>query len=83
MIRNIVLALAATAAIGAASLTSASAHGFGFGHHGFGWGGYGYGYNLSLIGTSSYVVNQSCHQYQTFVTPSGHVKHMRVNVCVD
>ena len=80
MFRKTILAVAATAIIGVASLTPASAHG-----HGFGWGGVGVGFGLGLLGASiaasSYYPVQSCYQYQTFVTPRGYLRRTLVNVC--
>jgi hypothetical protein len=78
MFRKTILAVAATAVIAAASLTPASAH-----PH-FGWGGFGLG--LGLVGASIAAQNyysgyDSCYQYQTVVTPRGHLRRMLVNVC--
>jgi hypothetical protein len=78
MFRRTILAVAATAVIAGASLTPASAH-----PH-FGWGGFGLG--LGLIGASIAAQNyysgyDSCYQYQTVVTPRGHLRRMLVNVC--
>jgi hypothetical protein len=84
MFRKTILAVAATAVIGVASLTPASAHGFGFGHHGFGWGGVGFGLGMigaSIAASNYYAVEQSCWQYQTFVTPRGNLRRTLVNVC--
>jgi hypothetical protein len=80
MFRKTILALAATAAIGAASLTPASAHGF---HHGFGWGGIGLGVGLlgASIAASTYAVEQNCWQYQMVPTPRGYYRRILVNVC--
>jgi hypothetical protein len=80
MFRKTILAVAATAVIAAASLTPASAHE----HHGFGFGGIGFGLGMlgASIAASNYYGNyDSCYQYQTFVTPRGHVRRMLVNVC--
>ena len=79
MFRKIILAVAATAVIAGASLTPASAH-----PHGFGWGGFGLG--LGLIGASIAAQNyyagyDSCYQYQTVVTPRGHLRRILLNVC--
>jgi hypothetical protein len=81
MFRKTILAIAATAVIGAASLTPASAHGFGFGHHG--WGGIGFGLGLlgASIAASTYAVDQSCWQYQMVQTPRGYYRRVLVNVC--
>jgi len=82
MIRKTILALSATALIGAASLTPASAHGM----HGWGWGAIGFG--AGLLGASiaasaapAYVVDQGCWQYQYVQTPHGYYKRVLVNVC--
>jgi hypothetical protein len=80
MIRNTILAVAATAVIGVASLTPASAHGFGHGH---GFGGIGLGMLGASIAASNYAADQSCWQYQQVVTPHGHVRTVLVNVCAD
>jgi hypothetical protein len=78
MFRKTVLAVAATAVIGVASLTPASAHG-----HGWGWGGIGLGLGMigASIAASNYYAAQSCYQYQTFVTPRGQLRRVLVNVC--
>jgi hypothetical protein len=78
MFRKTILAVAATAVIGAASLTPASAHGF----HGWGWGGVGLGIGLlgASIAAENYYVD-GCHQYQTVQTPRGYYKRVLVNVC--
>jgi hypothetical protein len=78
MFRKTIIAVAATAVIGVASLTPASAHG-----HGFGWGGFGFGLGLlgASIAASAYTADQSCWQYQMFQTPRGYYKRILVNVC--
>jgi hypothetical protein len=78
MIRKTILAVAATALIGAASLTPASAHG-----HGWGWGGFGLGVGLlgASIAASNYYADQNCWQYQMVQTPHGYYKRVLVNVC--
>jgi hypothetical protein len=78
MIRKLILALGATAAIGAAALapTTASAHMHGHGHwygHGFGFGYYGYGPTY-LAGPDCYIVRR------VIVTPYG-PRVRRVTVC--
>jgi hypothetical protein len=83
MFRKTILAIAATAVIGAASLTPASAHGHhGFGH-GFGFGGLGFGIGLlgASIAASAYTADQSCWQYQMVPTPRGYYRRILVNVC--
>ncbi len=80
MFRKTILAVAATAVIGAASLTPASAHE----HHGFGFGGLGFGLGVlgaSIAASNYYAVNDGCWQYQTYVTPRGHLRRVLVNVC--
>jgi hypothetical protein len=84
MIRKTILALAATAALGAAALapTSASAgwHGGHWGHHwGHGFGGYGYGigYGLGL----SYVDTGSCYVVKKLVATDFGMQVRRVTVC--
>jgi len=80
MFRKTVLAIAATAVIGAASLTPASAHGW---HHGFGYGALGFG--LGVLGAAaianSYAVEHSCWQPQYILTRHGFYKRVLVNVC--
>jgi len=80
MIRNTILAVAATAVIGVASLTPASAHG-----HGFGFGGIGFGLGMlgASIAASNYAADQDCWQYQQVVTPRGHVRTVLVNTCAN
>ena len=82
MFRKTILAVAATALIGAASLTPASAHGFGFGH-GFGGIGFGLGMLGAAAAASAYTVDNSCWQYQMIPTPRGYYKRVLVNVCAD
>jgi hypothetical protein len=77
MFRKTILAIAATAAIGAASLTPASAHG----HHGFGFGGFGLGLLGASIAASTYVDYQSCWQNRTILTRHGYYRTVLVNVC--
>jgi hypothetical protein len=79
MIRKTILAVAATAVIGVASLTPASAHGY----HGFGWGGIGFGIGLlgASIAASNYATYDSCLQYQLVQTPRGYYRRVLVNVC--
>jgi hypothetical protein len=81
MFRKTVLAIAATAVIGAASLAPASAHE----HHGFGWGGVGVGLGLGLLGasmaTSAYMADEGCWRYRTVLTPRGYYRNILVNVC--
>jgi len=79
MFRKTILAVAATAVIGVASLTPASAHG----HHGLGFGGFGLGLLGASIAASTYAADQSCWQYQMVQTPHGYYKRVLVNVCED
>jgi hypothetical protein len=81
MFRKTILAIAATAVIGVASLTPASAHG----HHGFGWGAIGFGIGMlgATMAASAYQADQSCWQYQVVLTPRGYYKRVLVNVCGD
>ena len=82
MFRKTILAVAATAVIGVASLTPASAHGYGFG-----WGGVGFG--LGLLGASiaastyaPYYYNQgSCWQPRQILTRHGYLRTIMVNAC--
>jgi len=77
MFRKTILAVAATAVIGVASLTPASAHG----HHGFGWGGFGLGLLGASIAASNYADYQSCWQNRTILTRHGYYRTVLVNVC--
>jgi hypothetical protein len=77
MFRKTILAVAATAVIGVASLTPASAHG----HHGFGWGGFGLGLLGASIAASNYADYQSCWQNRTIPTRHGYYRTVLVNVC--
>jgi hypothetical protein len=79
MFRKTILAIAATAVIGVASLAPASAHE----HHGFGWGGFGFGLGVlgASIAASTYAVEQSCWQYRLIQTPRGYYRNVLVNVC--
>jgi hypothetical protein len=73
MFRKLILALSATAVIGAAALspTAASAHGWHHWHHGHYWGGF---YPIYYGGSACYTVRQVYWNY------SG--KHVRyVQVC--
>jgi Spy/CpxP family protein refolding chaperone len=78
MIRNTMLAIAATVALSAAALapTAASAKGFGFhGGHGFhgGWGFRGVG--ITVVGPTA-----SCLQYQWVETRRG-LRRVLVDAC--
>jgi hypothetical protein len=82
MFRKTIIAVAATAVIGVASLTPASAHGF----HGWGWGWGGVGLGIGLLGASIAAQNyyapvNNCYQYQMVQTPHGYYKRVLVNVC--
>ncbi|HEY6259402.1 MAG TPA: hypothetical protein VIY51_26785 [Xanthobacteraceae bacterium] len=79
MFRKTILAIAATAVIGVASLTPASAHE----HHGFGWGGVGFGLGLlgaSIAASNYYPAYDTCWQYQVVPTRHGY-RRVLVNVC--
>jgi hypothetical protein len=80
MFRKTLIAVAATAVIGVASLTPASAH-----HFGWGWGGVGFGLGLGMLGASiaaqNYVPVDNCLQYQMVPTRYGYYKRVLVNVC--
>ena len=77
------LALAATAALGAAALapTSASAGGW-HGHHwGHGWGhGYGFGLGFSPVIVSGGYADDGCYVQRRVRTPYG-IRWRTVNVC--
>jgi len=80
MFRKSVLAIAATALIGAAALvpTEASAKKFGFGFGFYGFHGF-HGYHGVRIITP--VVN-TCLRYRLVETRRGYLKRILVNVCV-
>ena len=78
MIRKLILALGATAVIGAAALTptTASAWGHGHGH----WGHHGYGYGVGYYGPT-YVAGPDCYVVKRVIdTPYG-LRVRRVTVC--
>ena len=79
MFRKLALALAASAALGAAALspTAASAHGWGH-RWGHGWGhGYGFG---PVIVTGGYADDAGCYVQRRVRTPYG-IRWRTVNVC--
>lgn len=79
MFRKTVLAIAATAAIGVASLTPASAHPW---HHGWGFGPVGFG--LGVLGAAAIAHSydyDSCWRYQYVMNRFGHYRRVLVNVC--
>jgi hypothetical protein len=81
MFRKFALALAATAALGAAALapTAASAGGW-HGHHwGHGWG-HGYGYGFSPVIVSGGYADDDCYQTRRVRTARG-IRYRTVNVC--
>ncbi|MBR2117302.1 MAG: hypothetical protein V4458_01150 [Pseudomonadota bacterium] len=86
MFRKLTLAVAATAALGAAALapTAASAGG-GHGHHGgHGWGhggGHGIGFGFSpVIVSGGYADDTGCYVQRRVRTPHG-IRWRTVNVC--
>lgn len=83
MLRKLALAIAASAALGAAALspTAASAHGWGH-HWGHGWGhGYGYGFGFSpVIVSGGYADDSGCYVQRRVRTPYG-IRWRTVNVC--
>lgn len=81
MLRKLALALAASAALGAAALspTAASAHGWGH-HWGHGWGhGYGFGFSPVIV-TGGYADDAGCYVQRRVRTPYG-IRWRTVNVC--
>ena len=81
MFRKLTLAIAASAALGAAALspTAASAHGWGH-HWGHGWG-HGYGFRFSpVIVSGGYADDDGCYQTRRVRTPYG-IRYRTVNVC--
>jgi hypothetical protein len=80
MLRKLTLALAATAALGAAALapTAASAGGWHGHHH---WGhGWGYGFGFSPIIVSGGYDDSGCYVQRRIRTPYG-IRWRTVNVC--
>jgi hypothetical protein len=81
MFRKLALAIAASAALGAAALspTAASAHGW---HGGHGWGhGHGYGFGFSpIIVTGGGYADDGCLVQRRVRTPYG-IRWRTVNVC--
>ena len=81
MFRKLALAIAASAALGAAALspTAASAHGW---HGGHGWGhGHGFGFGFSpIIVTGGGYADDGCLVQRRIRTPYG-VRYRTVNVC--
>lgn len=79
MIRKLILALGATAALGAAALTptTASAWGHGHGH----WGYYGHGYGFGFYGPTYIAAAPDCYVVKRVVeTPYG-PRLRRFTVC--
>jgi len=79
MFRKLTLALAASAALGAAALapTAASAHGWGhWGHHGW---GHGFGFGFSPVVVSG-GYDDGCLVQRRVRTPYG-IRWRTVNVC--
>jgi len=81
MFRKLALAIAASAALGAAALspTAASAHGW---HGGHGWGhghGYGFGFSPTIVTGGGYA-DDGCLVQRRVRTPYG-VRWRTVNVC--
>lgn len=81
MLRKLALALAASAALGAAALspTAASAHGWGH-HWGHGWGhGHGFGFGPVIV-AGGYADDEGCYVQRRVRTPYG-IRWRTVNVC--
>jgi hypothetical protein len=81
MIRKLILALGATAAIAGAALTPTTASAWGH-HWGHGWGhwGHGYGYGFGIY-APTYVAGPECYTVRRIVeTPIG-PRPRRVTVC--
>jgi hypothetical protein len=84
MFRKLALAVAASAALGAATLapTAASAHGWHGGHWGHGWGhghGFGFGFSPVIVTGGTYAVD-GCLVQRRVRTPYG-IRWRTVNVC--
>ncbi len=84
MLRKLTLALAASAALGAAALspTTASAHGWhGGGHWGHGWGHhYGAGFGFGPVYAGPQYVNNGCYVTRRVHTARG-IRLRTINVC--
>jgi hypothetical protein len=82
MLRKLALALAASAALGAAALspTTASAHGWhGGGHWGHGWG-HGAGFGFGPVYAGPQYVNNGCYVTRRVHTARG-IRLRTINVC--
>lgn len=74
MFRKLALAIAASAALGAAALSPTAALAHGWGHHwGHGWGhGHGYGFGFSpVIVSGGYADDSGCYVQRRVRTPYG------------
>ena len=83
MFRKLALAIAASAALGAAALSPTAALAHGWGHHwGHGWGhGHGYGFGFSpVIVSGGYADDSGCYVQRRVRTPYG-IRWRTVNVC--
>jgi hypothetical protein len=80
MLRNLTLALAASAALGAAALspTAASAHGWHGGHWGHGYHGVGFGFGPVYVGPQ--YVDNGCYVTRRVRTAHG-IRLRTINVC--
>lgn len=80
MFRKLTLAIAASAALGAAALspTAASAHGWGH-HWGHGWG-HGYGFGFSPVIVTGGYADDGCYVQRRVRTPRG-IRWRTINVC--
>lgn len=78
MFRKIVLALSATAALGAAALAPTAASAWGHGHHGHHWrGGYGFGF----YGPTYIASSPDCYRVRRVVETPWGPRVRRVLVC--
>jgi hypothetical protein len=77
MIRKLILALGATAALGAAALAPTSASAWGHGHHGHWRGGYGFGFY-----GPTYIAGPDCYTVKRQVQfADGSWRWRRFTVC--
>jgi hypothetical protein len=78
MFRKLILALSATAALGAAALAPTAASAWGHGHHGHHWrGGYGFGF----YGPTYIASSPDCYRVRRVVETPWGPRVRRVLVC--
>ena len=79
MFRKLVLALGATAVIGAAALTPTTASAWGHGHHHGHWG-HGWGYGVGFY-SPTYIAGPDCYVVKKVVMTYNGPRVRRVTVC--